>query len=100
MNAFSALNLSEPLIKGLAAINYHDMTPIQAAALPLVLAGHDVIAQAQTGSGKTAAFALGLLQRLDVGAVQLQGLVLCPTRELARPGQQGNPRASRGRCRT
>ena len=83
MNAFSALNLSEALVKGLATIDYHDMTPIQAAALPLVLAGHDVIAQAQTGSGKTAAFALGLLQMLDVGTVQLQGLVLCPTRELA-----------------
>jgi ATP-independent RNA helicase DbpA len=83
MTAFSDLKLSESLVKGLAAIDYHEMTPIQAAALPLVLAGHDVIAQAQTGSGKTAAFALGLLQMLDVGAVQLQGLVLCPTRELA-----------------
>jgi ATP-independent RNA helicase DbpA len=83
MTSFSDLNLSEALVKGLADIDYHEMTPIQAAALPLVLAGHDLIAQAQTGSGKTAAFALGLLQMLDVGAVQLQGLVLCPTRELA-----------------
>ena len=83
MNQFSELNLGEALVKGLASIDYLEMTPIQAAALPLILAGHDVIAQARTGSGKTAAFALGLLQLLDVGSVQLQGLVLCPTRELA-----------------
>ncbi len=83
MNQFSELSLSEALVKGLASIEYLEMTPIQAAALPLILAGHDVIAQARTGSGKTAAFALGLLQLLDVGSVQLQGLVLCPTRELA-----------------
>lgn len=59
------------------------MTPIQAAALPLALAGHDLIAQAQTGSGKTAAFALALLARLDVQRPDTQALVLCPTRELA-----------------
>ena len=83
METFADLNLSEALVKGLAALEYHEMTPIQRVALPQILAGHDVIAQAQTGSGKTAAFALGMLQMLDVGAVQLQGLVLCPTRELA-----------------
>lgn len=76
------------------------MTPIQAAALPLILAGHDVIAQARTGSGKTAAFALGLLQMLDVGSVQLQGLVLCPTRELADQVSRRRSTASRGRCPT
>ena len=51
MTSFSELKLSESRIKGVAALDYHEMTPIQAAALPLILAGHDVIAQAQTGSG-------------------------------------------------
>jgi len=59
------------------------MTPIQAAALPEILAGRDVIAQARTGSGKTAAFGLGLLQKLEVERFRIQILVLCPTRELA-----------------
>jgi len=59
------------------------MTPIQAAALPPILEGKDVIAQAQTGSGKTAAFGLGLLNKLDVSSYAVQTLVLCPTRELA-----------------
>jgi ATP-independent RNA helicase DbpA len=59
------------------------MTPIQAASLPLALAGHDLIAQAKTGSGKTAAFALALLANLNVRRFAVQALVLCPTRELA-----------------
>ncbi|MDB6008440.1 MAG: dbpA [Gammaproteobacteria bacterium] len=59
------------------------MTPVQASSIPAILAGRDVVAQARTGSGKTAAFALGLLSALDVASSKLQGLVLCPTRELA-----------------
>ena len=59
------------------------MTPVQASSIPAILAGRDVVAQARTGSGKTAAFALGLLSALDVASGKLQGLVLCPTRELA-----------------
>lgn len=59
------------------------MTPIQAQSLPLILEGKDVLAQGKTGSGKTAAFTLGLLDRLDVKRVEVQSLVLCPTRELA-----------------
>jgi len=59
------------------------MTPIQAASLPIALAGHDLIAQAKTGSGKTAAFALALLARLNPRRFAVQALVLCPTRELA-----------------
>jgi len=59
------------------------MTAIQAQSLPTILAGHDVVAQGQTGSGKTAAFGLGLLNSLDTKLFQVQGLVLCPTRELA-----------------
>ncbi len=60
-----------------------EMTPVQTSSLPAILAGRDVVAQARTGSGKTAAFALGLLSALDATSGKLQGLVLCPTRELA-----------------
>jgi ATP-independent RNA helicase DbpA len=83
MPNFSALNLSEPLRRALAEVDYDQMTPVQEASLPPILAGRDVVAQARTGSGKTAAFALGMLSRLDATQVRLQGLVLCPTRELA-----------------
>ncbi len=67
----------------LAQLGYTAMTPIQAASLPLTLAGRDVIAQASTGSGKTVAFGLPLVQQLDPARWQAQALVLCPTRELA-----------------
>jgi len=67
----------------LAALGFSTMTPVQAATLPLSLAGGDLIAQAKTGSGKTAAFAIPLLQKLNVGQLAVQSLVLCPTRELA-----------------
>jgi ATP-independent RNA helicase DbpA len=80
---FSELSLDPNLLPGLDALGYTTMTPIQAQALPAILAGRDVIAQAPTGSGKTTAFGLGLLQRIDPGTIQTQALVLCPTRELA-----------------
>ncbi|MGE0114094.1 MAG: ATP-dependent RNA helicase DbpA [Steroidobacteraceae bacterium] len=83
MTQFTELSLSPPLLKALAELEYAEMTPVQAASLPAILAKRDVVAQAKTGSGKTAAFALGLLSALDVTATRLQGLVLCPTRELA-----------------
>jgi ATP-independent RNA helicase DbpA len=83
MTEFTRLQLIEPLHRALTEVGYAEMTPVQAASLPGILSGRDVIAQARTGSGKTAAFALGLLSALDASAIQLQGLVLCPTRELA-----------------
>src|SRR3984885_365315 len=83
MTEFASLALIEPLQRGLKEIDYLEMTPVQASTFPAILAGRDVIAQARTGSGKTAAFALGLLAALDAPSVRLQGLVLCPTRELA-----------------
>ena len=83
MSTFSELQLIEPLQRALAAVDYAEMTPVQAASLPAILAAKDVVAQAKTGSGKTAAFALGVLSTLDPIRAQLQGLVLCPTRELA-----------------
>ncbi len=82
-SSFLDLPLAEPLQSTLKALDYQTMTPIQAQSLPIILAGGDVIAQAKTGSGKTAAFALGLLNRLAVKRFRIQSLVLCPTRELA-----------------
>ena len=80
---FDGLPLPPAMLDTLRQLDYRTMTPIQAASLPLALAGHDLIAQAKTGSGKTAAFALPLLARLDVRRLAVQALVLCPTRELA-----------------
>ena len=81
--AFASLPLSPETLENLQQLGYLEMTPIQAAALPPALAGQDLIAQAQTGSGKTAAFALALLARLNPRWFAVQSLVLCPTRELA-----------------
>jgi len=84
VTAFSTLNALPPeLLANLNELGYHTMTPVQAAALPAILEGKDVRAQAKTGSGKTAAFGLGLLQHIDAGQFVTQSLVLCPTRELA-----------------
>lgn len=80
---FSSLPLRQDLISNLESLGYSEMTPIQAQSLPLTLAGKDVIAQAKTGSGKTAAFGLCLLHHLKVKKFRVQTLVLCPTRELA-----------------
>jgi len=81
--AFAALPLAPELLDNLASLGFAAMTPIQAESLPAILAGRDVIARAKTGSGKTAAFGLGVLSRLDLASFRVQGLVLCPTRELA-----------------
>ncbi len=80
---FSSLPLPAAQLDNLGSLGYHQMTPIQAAALPLALAGTDLVAQARTGSGKTAAFALPLLARLNPRDFGTQALILCPTRELA-----------------
>jgi ATP-independent RNA helicase DbpA len=81
--SFATLPLPPATLENLQRLGYEVMTPIQAAALPLALAGADLIAQARTGSGKTAAFALALLANLNVRRFAVQALVLCPTRELA-----------------
>jgi ATP-dependent RNA helicase DbpA len=80
---FDQLPLAPAVLANLRQLGYIHMTPIQAASLPIALAGHDLIAQAKTGSGKTAAFALALLNRLNPRRFAVQALVLCPTRELA-----------------
>ncbi len=82
-SAFSNLKLHADLLKNLSSLGYEVMTPIQEQSLPHILDGKDVIAQGKTGSGKTAAFGLGLLEKLEVKRFRIQALVLCPTRELA-----------------
>ena len=85
--AFSALGLAEPILRAVADMGYTQMSPIQAKAIPVVLAGRDVMGAAQTGTGKTAAFTLPLLHRLSRGNLArsnaVRALVLTPTRELA-----------------
>ncbi len=80
---FSQLALAAPLLKAINEVGYETPSPIQAAAIPPLLEGRDLLGQAQTGTGKTAAFALPLLSRLDLSLLQPQILVLAPTRELA-----------------
>ncbi|MGO1720985.1 MAG: DEAD/DEAH box helicase, partial [Luteimonas sp.] len=80
---FSDLDLPAPLMRALADVGYESPSPIQAATIPPLLEGRDVLGQAQTGTGKTAAFALPILARLDARSKKPQALVLAPTRELA-----------------
>ena len=81
--AFSHLGLHPELVQAVEALGFTTPTPIQSAMIPVMLEGHDVIGQAQTGTGKTAAFALPILHRLEPGGRAVQSLVLVPTRELA-----------------
>lgn len=80
---FSDLALNKDILENLSYLGYDTITPIQGASLPEILNNKDVIGQAKTGSGKTAAFALGILAKLDVTNKDVQALVLCPTRELS-----------------
>lgn len=80
---FSSLPLNPLLLQALESLDFKAMTPIQAQSLPVMLEGRDVIGQARTGSGKTAAYGLALLSRIDPTQMRTQALVLCPTRELA-----------------
>src|SRR5271170_3079138 len=81
--SFSALGLSEKILEGVKAMGYIEPTPIQLRSIPLVLAGRDVIGSAQTGTGKTAAFALPILSKLGAHESGPRVLILEPTRELA-----------------
>ncbi|MFL5885773.1 MAG: DEAD/DEAH box helicase, partial [Thermoleophilaceae bacterium] len=82
MTTFAELGLSEPILESLRHLGYEQPTPIQEQAVPELLAGRDVIGQAQTGTGKTAAFGLPLLEYVDPTDPEVQALVLTPTREL------------------
>lgn len=94
--SFTSLALSKALLTNLDSLGYHAMTPVQAESLPPMLAGRDVMAQAKTGSGKTAAFGLALLEGLRLDTFAVQGLVLCPTRELADQVAEELRRLARG----
>jgi len=83
MPPFRDLGLSEPILEALEAVGYETPSPIQAQTIPLLLSGVDLLGQAQTGTGKTAAFALPVLARIDLSRTTPQALVLVPTRELA-----------------
>ncbi|MEP7290603.1 MAG: DEAD/DEAH box helicase [Chloroflexota bacterium] len=80
---FEELNLRPELMRAILELGYENPTPIQEQAIPALIAGRDVLGQAQTGTGKTAAFALPLLEKIDYSQRSVQGLVLAPTRELA-----------------
>ncbi len=81
--AFAALGLHEDLLQAVSEVGYEEPTPIQARTIPAMLQGQDVVAQAQTGTGKTAAFALPIVQQIDTSVGAVQALILLPTRELA-----------------
>lgn len=92
---FSSLSLPPAQLSNLADLGYARMTPIQVEALPHLLKNKDLIAQAKTGSGKTAAFGIGLLAKLNVRQYQVQSLIICPTRELAKQVAQEIKRLAR-----
>ncbi len=99
---FSELGLSPELLKAVAQMGFEEASHIQSQAIPPLLTGSDVVGQSQTGSGKTAAFALPAIEKVDVHVRAPQVLILCPTRELAvqvaggggeaGPLQEGGPR--------
>ncbi len=80
---FEDLEIIEPILKAIVEMGFEEASPIQATAIPTMLAGKDIVGQAQTGTGKTAAFGIPLLQSVDPKDKHLQAVVLCPTRELA-----------------
>lgn len=80
---FSELNCSREILRAVEDMGFEETTPIQAMAIPVAFAGKDLVGQAQTGTGKTAAFAIPMLEKIDLSSKNVQALVLCPTRELA-----------------
>lgn len=81
--SFSSLALCPEILSNLESLGYQEMTPVQSKSLPYILKNHDIIVKAKTGSGKTAAFGLGILSKVDLQLVEPQAMVICPTRELA-----------------
>ena len=76
---FNEMELQAPILRAIEELGYEEMTPIQAQAIPIVLEGRDIVGQAQTGTGKTAAFSIPILQKVDPKVKGLQAVVLCPT---------------------
>ena len=83
MKRFDSFDLDPAILRGIADMGFEEPSPIQAECIPLVLRGEDVIGQAQTGTGKTAAFGIPVLERIDPRRREVQSLILAPTRELA-----------------
>ena len=83
IGGFAALGIHPNVLAAISAVGYEEPSPIQSQSIPVILAGHDMIGQAQTGTGKTAAFALPILSRIDPAKREPQALILAPTRELA-----------------
>ncbi|MYL59282.1 DEAD/DEAH box helicase, partial [Virgibacillus halodenitrificans] len=83
MTAFKELGVSAPIMKALEKMGFEEATPIQSETIPLAMQGNDVIGQAQTGTGKTAAFGIPMIEKIDPKQRKIQGLVVAPTRELA-----------------
>src|SRR5450631_966591 len=80
---FSELGLSDEILKAIDKLGFEQAAPIQAEAIPVLMSGRDVVGQSQTGSGKTAAFAIPAIEKTDANLKAVQILILCPTRELA-----------------
>ena len=80
---FEELNISQDIMKAIEDMGFEETTPIQTNAIPLILKGKDIVGQAQTGTGKTAAFGIPLLEKIDTNSKKTQAIILCPTRELA-----------------
>lgn len=80
---FEDLGTAENIVKALEDYGYEEPTPIQEKTIPFIIQGRDLIGQSQTGTGKTASFGLPLIQKIDINLNKVQGLILCPTRELA-----------------
>ena len=83
MTFFGELGLSQPVLQAISRMGFEAATPIQEQAIPLAMSGRDFIGQAQTGTGKTAAFGIPLIEKIDLGTEKVKGLVVAPTRELA-----------------
>ena len=83
LTTFEELRLSKALLEAINNMGFEELTPIQAETIPLSLDGRDIIGQAQTGTGKTAAYGIPLIERLDPNQGQVQALIVAPTRELA-----------------
>jgi ATP-dependent RNA helicase DeaD len=83
MSSFNDLKLSDTVLKAIAGMGFEEATHIQEQAIPLALKGADIIGQAQTGTGKTAAFGIPMIEKLDNKSGEIQGIVITPTRELA-----------------
>src|SRR5690554_1862282 len=83
MTTFYEMGLSAPIVKATDKMGFEEATPIQERTIPLLMDGRDVIGQAQTGTGKTAAFGIPLVEKIEKGSGKVEGLVLTPTRELA-----------------